>query len=307
MNKIEKKIGEHWSAISKTHNSQNLKLRWWQSQHIIKHINKLVSGTAVNGFSQGLTNKLLKAFGGAIPVKKGISVGCGNGQKEINLIRQGVVEHFDLFELSEARILQGEELARRYNISEKVSFNCGNAFEKIRGKDLYDFVYWNNSLHHMIDSFQAIKWSQRILKEKGIFCLDDFIGASRFQWSDKQLEIATKVRTVFRETEYLKDPQKSEVFLPIQLKRPNREKMIDVDPSEAADSERILEAVNLYFPDAEIIKTGGVIYHLALSNMINNFEEEGKDKLLLDLLMLIDELCIQLDETHYAVVLAFKK
>ena len=45
--------------------------------------------------------------------------------------------------------------------------------------------------------------------------------------------------------------------------------------------------------------------HLALNDIIHNFDEI-QDKPLLDLLMMIDKLCIDLGETHYAIALAFK-
>ena len=81
--------------------------------------------------------------------------------------------------------------------------------------------------------------------------------------------------------------------------------MILNDPSEAADSERIIQSVKKYFPNAEITLTGGVIYHHALNDILQNFDEE-KDKWVLNLFMIIDDLCTDLGETHYATALAIK-
>ena len=78
------------------------------------------------------------------------------------------------------------------------------------------------------------------------------------------------------------------------------------DPSEAADSERIVEVLYKYFPNVEFKATGGVVYHLALNDMFHNFDEQ-EDKILVDLLMMIDELCTMLGQTHYGVALAFKE
>lgn len=38
------------------------------------------------------------------------------------------------------------------------------------------------------------KWSWRMLKRGGEFLIDDFVGPPRMQWSDRLLEINTKVR-----------------------------------------------------------------------------------------------------------------
>jgi SAM-dependent methyltransferase len=259
----------------------------------------------VSGFSQGLTDLVKKYAGSSIPFKKGISVGGGNGQKEINLIKQGIVETFDLYELSKLRISSGINLAKKECVSDKIKFIYGDPIDIASEPEKYNFVHWNNSLHHMLDVEKAIEWSKIILKSGKLFYMDDFVGASRFQWPDEQLEIAAKVRGVFKHTKYLLNPKYRFFSLPAKIIRPNKEKLINKDPFEAADSDRIIMAVYKHFPNAEIKFTGGVIYHLALSNMIHNFDEKN-GKILLDLLMIIDELCSKLGQNHYAVALAFK-
>jgi len=306
MEKFIKKIGAHWSKVTKDAEKQkDLKLRWWQSPHIIRHINQMVCNEDIPGVSAGVVSRVRQIAGASIPFKRGISVGGGSGQKEISLIRQGLVESFDLFELSEARISAGKELARKASVSQSINFFLGDAFEVATKSEEYDFVHWNNSLHHMLDVDQAVAWSKMVLKPGGLFYMDDFVGASRFQWPDRQLDIATKVRKSFQSSNYLKNPRDESKTLAVAVKRPVKEKLIESDPSEAVDSERIIGSVIKYFPNAEIKKTGGVIYHLALSDMLNNFDEDN-DKILLDLLMIIDELCVEVGQTHYGVALAIK-
>ncbi len=158
----------------------------------------------------------------------------------------------------------------------------------------------------MLDSEKAVEWSKNILKPGGFFYMDDYIGASRFQFSDEQLEIASNIRQAFYNTKYLIDPKETDVYLPSKMNRINENKLIELDPSEAADSGRIISAINKYFNNANIIYTGGVVYHLALNDIINNFDEQS-DKHLLDILLIIDELCIKLNLTHYGICLAQKE
>jgi SAM-dependent methyltransferase len=307
MENHSEKIGEHWSKVTKdSAKRKNLKLRWWQSPHVIRHINQLVCGEPVPGFSSGLIKQVRNLAAESIPFKRGISVGGGNGQKEISLIKQGLVSSFDLYELSETRIAAGEELARKESVEQNINFIFGDAFGLATKAEEYDFVHWNNSLHHMLDVDQAVAWSKQILKPGGLFYMDDFIGASRFQWPGRQLEIATKVRKAFQSSKYMQNPRDSDKSLAIELKRPSAEKLIQDDPSEAADSDRIIDSIIKYFPNAEIKITGGVIYHLALSDMLHNFDET-EDKILLDLLMIIDELCADSGQTHYGTALAIKE
>ena len=85
MENNEKKVGSHWSKISQQNSKLNLRLRWWQSQTIIRYINQKVSGLPLSGFSNGLTHRAKEIAADRAPFAKAISVGCGSGQKEMNL------------------------------------------------------------------------------------------------------------------------------------------------------------------------------------------------------------------------------
>lgn len=298
-----KQIGEFWSGAGHKTGSAGLKLRWWQSPFIVRHINMRVSGQPIGGMSHGLMRRVQELLDGRV-LTKGVSVGCGNAAKELDLIKAGLVESFDLCEFSETRIAEARARAEQMGLSERIRFIHGDAFELVKDGGQYDLVHWNNSLHHMFDVDAAVKWSQHVLEAGGLFYMDDFVGPTRFQWSDLALNLASHVRLMLDER-FLTDPRKPESRLPTDIRRPNPEKLKAADPSEAADSGRIIDSVRRYFPDAEIVATGGIVYHLALSDILHNFDEE-KDKTVLELLMFIDDLCADLVETLYATALAFK-
>lgn len=305
MSTLREKIGRHWSSTIQQQKGSSLKIRWWQSRYVVRHVNHLVCGEYLDGLSQGLVKRVSEAAGDRLPFKKAVSVGCGTGQKEMALIEQGIAESFDLYEFSDERIALGRELASKRGLTDRVNFVSGDALEAVTGIELYEMVHWNNSLHHMLDVPKALNWSWNVLKLGGLFFMDDYVGASRFQWPDYQLDIATRVRRAFRDTKYLEDPRAQGRVLPTEIRRPSEEALIAQDPSEAADSERILEAVKEYFPNARVTLTGGVVYHLVLNDMLHNFDEE-RDRAYMELLMLIDDLAVRAGETHYGVAWAFK-
>lgn len=310
---LQKKIGDKWSQYySQSHKART---RWWQSPFIIRFINEKIAGKPLEGFSQGLINRAMQLADDRYPFHRGISVGCGNASKEINLIVQGLVASFTLFDLSQVSIEKGKESARKAGVEDKVNFILGDAFETLIVKEWFDFVHWNNSLHHMHNVEEAVRWSYSVCKKGGMFFMDDFVGPNRFQWSEKMLAIASMVRSCLPERYLVKPPGSlkehfkkmmgRKAFFARRLERPNIQNMILNDPSEAPDSERIIQSVKKYFPNAEITLTGGVIYHHALNDILQNFDEE-KDKWVLDLFMIIDDLCTDLGETHYATALAIK-
>lgn len=303
MDLIKKKISRHWS--SKTTASSPGKVRWWQSPHIMSHYNKTVS----NNPAESLIDVAKRKAKGRT-FEEGVSIGCGTGAKEMNLIKAKLVHFFHLFELSDVRIEEGLKLAKKLGISDRVAFSNGDGFDCFKDESV-DFVHWNNSLHHMFDVAQAVQWSQNVLKVGGMFYMDDFIGPTRFQWSDNALGLINRIRAVLPDRYLLSPyhPKEDKILLDKPVTRPNPHVLSMRDPSEAADSGRILESVRKYFPDAEISLTGGVVYSLALEDIIFNYNEEDEyDKTLLDLLMIIDELFVKNfeNESLYATALAIK-
>lgn len=274
------------------------KRRWWQSPTILQHINQVVCGEPLDAPWAGFAQRIREY--GPSKLERGISIGCGEGIKEIYLVRDGIVESFDLFEISLKRADGGRKVAEQHGLSDRVKFHVCDAFEA--RLDPYDFVYWNNALHHMLDVEQAIRWSYAHLMPGGLFAMDDFVGASRFQWADAELDIAERVRRLLG-PRYLRNPMDPSLTLPLRPSRPTVECMISADPTEAADSARILPAIKKIFPNAEITLTGGCIYHLALNDVIANFTEI-EDKALLQSLLLADEAFAKSGLTQYAVALA---
>lgn len=159
---IQNKIGDKWSQYySQSHKART---RWWQSPFIIRFINEKIAGKPLEGFSQGLINRAMQLADDRYPFHRGISVGCVNASKEISLIVQGLVTSFTLFDLSQVSIEKGKA-----GVEDKVDFIQGNAFDALIVKEWFDFVHWNNSLHHMHNVDEAVRWSYSVCKKGGMF------------------------------------------------------------------------------------------------------------------------------------------
>ena len=300
---IIKRIAKHWDQVASKPGLT--RTRWWNSDQVNQHINRLISGHNSSGFGDGLLKLVQKKAQGRI-FESGISVGCGLASKELRILQTGLVKSFDLYEFSSRRIAAAQQKATELGLADRVTFHQKDALQEVN-EQRYDFVHWDNSLHHMLDVDQAIRWSHNILQAGGMFYLNDFVGPSRFQWSDASLELAGRIRSLLPPA-YLKNPHKPEEQVSLSMNRPTPE-IMDQDPSEAAQSEQIFESLLRYFPDAEIKKTGGTVYHLPLNDILHNFDEnDATDTALLSLLLLIDELCIQIPkyDNHYATAIAIK-
>lgn len=298
-----KRSAHHWNTHQKSELSRG---DWWQHPAIVQHYNEKVCGKALNGVSAGPRTALKRLCKGQA-LKRGVSVGCGNGRKEIALVKAGMVQSMELFEISAERIEQGRARALENGLSEQqVRFHLADAFEAKVPSDTYDLAFWDNSLHHMFDVERAIRWSHRVLKPSGIFYMNDFVGPSRFQWSSDMIDVATKVRRSLP-ADKLHNRRKPTQPHPLVPHCPTLAYMMNLDPSEAADSDRIVRVVEETFPETRVILLGGVVYHLALSGILDNFQDDdAADQALLKQCLVTDDECTQRGLSHYGFCLARK-
>ena len=291
----------YWSTPRGAHRT-----RWWMHPAILRHCNGLVCGAPLDGPWAGLEVRMRELAGGH-PLARGVSVGCGSASKELGLLERGIVGSFDLYEISAERVAIGMEAARQQGVADRVRFHARDAFTPVPGEqgEPYDLVYWNNALHHMHDVRQALAWSRDRLRPGGLLVVDDYVGATRFQWPDVQLDIASRVRRALPER-LRRDPERPDRLLPDRITRPDLAEMIAVDPSEAADSGSIIPALREMFPGVHVIATGGVVYNLALKDAIANFDDTRDAALLQDLLEFDARLAAE-GHTQYACAFAFKQ
>lgn len=287
----------HWSSVKTTPRT-----RWWMHPAILRHINAVVCGEALDGPWAGLEQRMRGLLNGK-SFTRGLSVGCGSASKELHLLQEGIVGHFDLFEISAERIALGQASAARRGVTDRANFHAQDAFAQNLDSH-YDLVYWNNALHHMFDVRQALHWSRDRLRPGGWLVMDDYVGGTRFQWPEDQLDIASRVRRALPER-LLRDPAQPQRDCATSVKRPRLARMLATDPSEAADSANILPALREIFPEAQIMLTGGVVYNLALENVIANFDDIKDANLLQELLIYDAELAAQ-GQTQYACAFAVK-
>lgn len=302
----QKAGGAYWDGIAASAGSVLPRTAWWNDPPTLRHINRIVCGERLDECHAGFhrhrrLNALLRGLGIAAP--RAISVGSGNGGKEMGLLSAGIVGSFDCFEAGAGAVDQGRKLAALMGLTDQLRLHHANAFTTDVPGD-YDLVYWNNALHHMPDSAAAVTWSRERLRPGGVFAMDDYVGASRFQHSPGLMIWTNRMLSLLPDR-LLRDDRDPARLVPRALSLIDVAALIAIDPTEAVDSFPILPAVSAVFPGAEIIPTGGALYFVGLNNAFHNFRSD-EDLRLLDALLLADEAVGLLGETQYAVALAVK-
>jgi len=278
---------QHWSQSAVAPRA-----RWWQHEQIRKHINKTICGEPLPGPADGDARFLADRL---TSLPRAISIGCGEGVKEMTLMRAGVVDQFDLFEITPARVERGRALAEAAGLADRITWHL-DVVDFAHPDGEWDLVYWNSALHHMMDVDEALAWTRSVGRH---VYLNDFVGPTRMQWPADVLDIASRVRATLPER-LLQRPDGTRY--PTVVRAPNPEGLRRADPTECADSGRIIDALKRHFPGIEIRPTGGTIYHLALNDILTNFQDDDHD--LLALLLVADDLCSLAGHRHYAVAVA---
>jgi SAM-dependent methyltransferase len=220
---------------------------WWSSATCLAHYNAGVCDEPLTSNSEGCRRRLARL---GRRFERAVSVGCGDGTKEIALLVDGLVASFDLWEISPRLAEAGMAAARRAGVEQGVTYRVGDVFAA-RGHPTYDLVYWDHSLHHMSDVNRALKWSVEVLAPGGVVLVNDYVGPNRLQFTRPEVEAVNR----FLERHAIPERHVHTNLL-TKLRQWKR------DPSEAPQSELILAAVERWLPGAEIRPLGGVALNM---------------------------------------------
>jgi hypothetical protein len=109
--------------------------------------------------------------------------------------------------------------------------------------------------------------------------MNEFVGPSRFQWADRQLEV---VNGLLRALPEFFRRSTVDGRIKREVTRPTAEEMIATDPSEAVRSAEILHVAESFFEIVEVRPYGGTVLHVLLDDIAGNFarpEDGGRDLL----------------------------
>lgn len=223
--------------------------RWQDNQQFRSYFDDQISTAHEGGYPGALRTATRDTA-----LKRAVSVGAGTGYNERAMVKAGLVEHFDLYEVSADRIAESRQLAADDGLSDHFNAVLGDAFEHDINEQ-YDLVLWLAALHHMFDVDQAMKWSVRALKPGGFLLISEYVGPTRLQWRASEIRA---VRQFLRENQSLIgiDPKRVRGGGPFR-----RFKQFLRDPSEAPQSDLIPAAYEKY-TGQKLTILGGAAIHL---------------------------------------------
>ena len=260
----EGKVKKSWEHTKQKHSG------WIDIPEVIERCNYLVSGDTKIDYCEYIFRKYF-------PNKKhlkGLTLGCGTGDRELKLAELGIFESIDAYDLSESRIKFAKKEAEKRGFDGIINYRVADVYN-IKGYDnYYDVVLVEQSLHHFSPLKNVLLKINNFLKPDGLFIVNEFVGPTRFQWTNRQLEAINGLLSILP-VKYRRERNgkivKKKVF------RQSKLSMLLIDPSEAIESSNILTLLKETFDTKEIKEYGGPILLILFYEIAHNFLSKNKE------------------------------
>ncbi len=243
---------------------------WWEIPEVRARWNLMMTGDVNTDYFTYFHRQHI----GAGKKLKGLALGCGTGHNELELASKGFFESIDAYDLSHSRIEQARERAAVADHGNIVDYAVGDVFSVEMPHEAYDMVMVRQSLHHFSPLESAIERIIGALKPDGWFVFNEFVGPSRFQWTDDQLDAVNGL--LARLPERYRVRWKSGT-VKRRVHRPGRLGMMLYDSTEAKESSRILPLIERMMRFADVRGFGGNVLQLLFKDIAHNFMRDDEE------------------------------
>jgi len=159
-------------------------LMWSQLGAVQKRINEKITGSAETDWVDYVKATHLA---GLAPVSECLSLCCGDGHLERRMAQAGLFGHCLGLDAAANALIRARERAKAEGLS-NIDYACDDLnTAKLQGHH-YDLVVAHSALHHVAALERLADQVRGCLKPGGLLIIDDYVGPSRFQRSDRQLE-----------------------------------------------------------------------------------------------------------------------
>jgi SAM-dependent methyltransferase len=216
----------------------------------------------------------------------GLTLGCGAGRCERELIQNGVCQTFHGIDISENAIVAAREIAKEQNLPltyEVADLNFLELPEKT-----FDLVIAQTCLHHILFLEGVAEQVWRSLKADGHLWIHDFIGETQGQYDLKRISIMNQILAILPE-KFRKN--KITGRLVTEIKRPEPGHL--GSPFESIRSSEIVPVFQRWFTIEWKLEFDAFLRLVVPQGTRAAYLENEDTKALFETLMLLDHLCIQ--------------
>jgi SAM-dependent methyltransferase len=164
---------EFWNreVVAPTHHN------WLAQPRIREYVNTLIGGET----SSWPFNWFVQTYPARFP--RALSIGCGTGALERDLLRRGISEQVDAFDASDESLRIAREAAAEAGMAEQIRYYNADFENVTLPRNTYDMVVFHQSLHHVSRMERLLRQVIRSLRPDGLLYVDEYVGPSRTYWN----------------------------------------------------------------------------------------------------------------------------
>ena len=213
-------------------------IRTWLAEPVVRH----AVNERITGHPGSWTMAWFKENYAIEPFGRGLSLGCGEGALERDVMEKEICREMVGLDLSNEAVTRASALARAAGL-DSINYRLGDMNHLELEEESFDIGFFHQSLHHVEALDSCLATVRRALRPGALLYLDEYIGPSRGDW---RRELIAEAEEVYAR-------------LPRQIKRSRRVTLpVDWrDPSEAVRSAEIVEHLERYFVLREQRDYGG--------------------------------------------------
>jgi SAM-dependent methyltransferase len=212
---------------------------YWGAQPLVRRaINRRVTGDPNRWPMEWFAEKYAaRAF------PRGLSVGCGSGLLERDVLAKGICDGVEGVDFSPEAIEQARRQAEEAGLARALHYRVEDINAISLPRERYDIAFFHGSLHHVRTVERVLSEVRSALKPGGLLYLDEYMGPSRSEWTEAEWGFARSAFDALPTT--LKNRPSLMVPLPLD------------DPSESVRSSAIRPEVRRLFTILEERPYGG--------------------------------------------------
>jgi 2-polyprenyl-3-methyl-5-hydroxy-6-metoxy-1,4-benzoquinol methylase len=218
--------------------------------------------------------------------EKGLTLGCGAGRLERSLLNDGICRSFHGIDISEQAIAEARETAKREGLP--LTYEVADLNFVELPKKTFDLVVAQTSLHHVLFLERVAEQVHGCLKDDGYLWIHDFIGETQGQYDPKRLSLINRLLAIL--------PEK---FRTNRITGKTKQKVTAAEPGrlsspfEKIRSGEIVTVFESWFTIEWGREFGAFLHWVVPLGTRVAFTENADTKALFELLMLLDQLCIE--------------
>jgi SAM-dependent methyltransferase len=239
-------------------------LAFWQSPVARAFINRRITGDP----ELGPEIHYARRHGPSIVAPHALSLRASDAKLELALVEAGSCERVTGLDDDQARLDFASGRVPE-PLRERVRFELGG-LEQWQPPEPLGAVVCRSFLHRREDLEAVLDRIAALLEPGGLLFVEDFVGPSRFQWTDAQLDAINRLLAQLPEG-LLTDLSAGDGRRKRSVERPVLAERIASNPHEAVRSEEIMPALDARFERVEVCPYGGAVFHQLFSRIMGNF------------------------------------